>query len=293
MTTDHNKNKKCLIISVVSHLVLLLIFAISFEFTSPLIVVENTNKNDIISAVVLGDSAKSKILPQKPTPKPVEKVEKEEPKPKELPKEKEEKPAQQVKQVDKEAIALKAIEKKKLEKQKKEQELLAKKQREALEKNLLADIEKEKKKHKKQKEKQLQSKYEKMLREQAEKSLRQQLLDENINVKGTQTRESRGIVDKYRALIVQSIGEHWIVPAGANKRLSAELMIRLAPGGAVLDVQITKSSGDPSLDSSARAAVLKASPLPVPSDSGEFETFRKFVLKVKPENVIDSGSAIS
>lgn len=289
MTTD--RNKKCLIISVVAHVVLLLIFALSFEFSSPLIVVENTNKTDVISAVVLGESAKSKILPQKPTPKPVEKVEKEEPKPKELPKEKE-KPAQQIKPVDKDAIALKVIEKKKLEKLKKEQELLAKKQREALEKDLLADIEKEKKKRKKQKEKQLQAKYEKMLREQAEKSLRQQLLDENINVKGTQTREASGIVDKYRALILQSISEHWIVPSGANKRLYAELMIRLAPGGVVLDVQITKSSGDPSLDSSARAAVLKASPLPVPSDSGEFEPFRKFVLKVKPENVIDSGSAI-
>jgi colicin import membrane protein len=63
-------------------------------------------------------------------------------------------------------------------------------------------------------------------------------------------------------------------------------MVRLGPGGVVLDVQTTKTSGDPSLDSSARAAVLKASPLPVPPNANDFEAFRQFVLKVKPENIL-------
>jgi colicin import membrane protein len=63
-------------------------------------------------------------------------------------------------------------------------------------------------------------------------------------------------------------------------------MIRLAPGGEVLQVSITKTSGDPSLDSSARAAVLKASPLPVPNDPALFAAFRQFALKVKPENIL-------
>lgn len=283
-----NKNKKYLIISVTCHLIIFLILILGFDFVSPMLVVENTNKNDVISAVVLGDTQKSKILPQKPVPKPVQPVEKEEPKPKELPVEK---PVEQVK-VDKDAIALKAIEKKKLEKKKKLEAELAKKQRELLANDLLADLEKHKEKNKK-KEKQLQAKYEKMLREQAEKSLRQQLLSEDIKVKGTETHESRGVVDKYRALILQAIGEHWLVPTGANKHSSAELMIHLAPGGMVMDVQVTKSSGDAALDSSARAAVLKASPLPVPTDADEFEPFRKFVLKVRPENVIASASALS
>jgi colicin import membrane protein len=99
---------------------------------------------------------------------------------------------------------------------------------------------------------------------------------------------SQGVVDKYKALIIQSIGEHWLVPLQANKKLTSELMIRLGPGGKVLDVTITRSSGDPSLDSSARAAVMKASPLPVPDKPDEFEPFRQFVLKVKPENIVES-----
>ena len=47
-------------------------------------------------------------------------------------------------------------------------------------------------------------------------------------------------------------------------------------------------SGDPALDSSARVAVMKASPLPVPSNSDDFEPFRQFILKVKPENVVST-----
>ena len=114
------------------------------------------------------------------------------------------------------------------------------------------------------------------------------MLDEEIKLQGQQTRESQGEVNKYKALIIQAISENWIIPPAANKKLFCELMIRIAPGGMVLDVQVTKSSGDPALDSSARSAVLKSSPLPVPKDADAFESFRQFVLKVKPENVIQA-----
>ncbi len=170
-----------------------------------------------------------------------------------------------------------------------EKKLAEKKLREMAEKNLMADILKQSKKQQKIRQKQIESKFQKTLREQAEKSLRQQLLDEEIKLKGTQTRLAQGVVDKYKALIIQNISEHWIVPVQADKTRYSVLLIRVAPGGAVLDVQITKSSGDPALDSSAKVAVLKSSPLPVPSDPEAFEPFRQFVLKVKPENIIDGG----
>ena len=76
------------------------------------------------------------------------------------------------------------------------------------------------------------------------------------------------------------------MPTQVDKKLTCELMIRIAPGGMVLDVQVTKTSGDPSLDSSARIAVFKASPLPVPADPQAFAAFRQFILKVKPQNII-------
>lgn len=91
-------------------------------------------------------------------------------------------------------------------------------------------------------------------------------------------------IDKYRQLITQSIGQNWIVPDNVDKHLSCELIIRVAPGGAVLSVTLAKSSGNPTLDRSAQTAVMKASPLPVPSDSELFNKFRELSLTVRPED---------
>ena len=103
----------------------------------------------------------------------------------------------------------------------------------------------EEKDKQKKKQAQLKSQFEKTLHDQAEKSLRQQLFNEQIKVQGVQSRQAQGVVDKYKALILQVISANWIIPTQANKKRYSELMIRLAPGGIVLDVQITRSSGDP------------------------------------------------
>jgi len=118
------------------------------------------------------------------------------------------------------------------------------------------------------------------------KSLQQQMLQEQKRLASVMTQQTRGVVDKYRALILQTISQRWIIPPNVDKHLTAELLVRLAPGGLVLDVELIKSSGDEALDRSARAAVFKSSPLPVPTDTDAFESFKQFVLKVKPENVL-------
>ena len=225
-------DKKYFIISAVLHVSILLVFLLGFDFTTPLPVIENTNQNDIISAVVLGDTADSKLLPQKEASRP---------KPPEVKLPAPQKRTIEKTTIDKDVIALKAVEKKKLIEKKVLEE---KKRQEQLAKDLLADLQSTKEKQKKKKQKELSSKFEKTLREQSEKSLRQQLLNEEIKLQGTQSRQAQGVVDKYKALILQSISEHWLVPPGANKKLYCELMIRVAPGGMVLDVQVTKSSGD-------------------------------------------------
>ncbi len=276
MATISHHNKY-LIFSLIFHGVVLLVLIVGFDFVSPLPVIENTNKNDVISAVILGDTPKSKILPkqqlaaQLKMPPPINL-----PKPVAL--------KLQQAEVKKDEIAIKKAEDKKKKAEKKLLEAI--KQPNLFAKDLLADIKKQNDKQKKIKAKQLQSQFQKTLREQAEQSLRQQLLNEEIKLQSNQSRQSQGEINKYKALILQAISEHWIIPTQANKSLYCELMIRLAPGGMVLDVQVTKTSGDPSLDKSARAAVLKASPLPVPPNLNDFEAFRQFILKVKPENIL-------
>ena len=96
----------------------------------------------------------------------------------------------------------------------------------------------------------------------------------------------QGELDKYKALIVQSIGEHWLIPDDLRQDLSCELLIRVAPEGDVLSVEIARSSGDAVLDRSARAAVFKSSPLPVPKEAAVFEKFRELKLTVRPETFL-------
>lgn len=94
-----------------------------------------------------------------------------------------------------------------------------------------------------------------------------------------------GEVDKYKALIVNAISQRWILPENVDSTLSSQFRIRLAPDGAVLEVSLTRSSGDTILDRSAQTAIYKASPLPVPSDPATFDLFRDISLTVRPENV--------
>lgn len=93
-----------------------------------------------------------------------------------------------------------------------------------------------------------------------------------------------GEVDRYKALIINAISRQWILPDNAQSNLSSQFRIRLAPDGSVLDVTLTRGSGDSVLDHSAQSAIYKASPLPVPTDPEAFNTFRDISLTVRPEN---------
>lgn len=258
-------------IAALLHVIVLIMLIISYEFNAPLTVFENTNQRDVISAVVLGDTPKSKILPENPPPQIV---------PKKIAEPAPAKPAIQ-KEVPqkKDVVALKPPVKKKIIKTSKAEDEIAK--------ALLADIIKHKEKQKKLSAKAMKAQYEKNLKKQAEKTLRQQLLNEEIKLQGQLNRKSQGVVNKYSALIKQAISSHWIVPAGVNKRLHCKLNIRIAPGGMVLDVQVAQSSGDMALDHSARAAVFNASPLPVPSDPKLFDQFRTFNMDVSPKDILN------
>lgn len=92
-----------------------------------------------------------------------------------------------------------------------------------------------------------------------------------------------GEVDKYKALILNAISRQWIFPDNVDSSLSSQFRLRLAPDGSVLEVTLLRSSGDPVLDRSAKTAILKASPLPVPSDPLVFDMFRDINLTVRPE----------
>ncbi len=101
-----------------------------------------------------------------------------------------------------------------------------------------------------------------------------------------QSAQLSGVVNKYAALIKRAIGQRWILPVDVDREASCKVQIRLAATGQVLSVTVIRSSGNPLLDRSVNAAVYKASPLPVPSDSAAFAKMRVINLTLRPEQVL-------
>lgn len=264
-----SKNRHYLPISILFHFIVLTALIFSFDFNGKMPVLKNSEKDmQVLNAVVLNAPPGTELPAQsKPLPEPKKILETPlPPKPK-------------------------SVEQKKIVEAKPKPKAIAlsdqhKKQKALIEKQLLADLKKQTEQKKKIKNKEIERALQKEMKAEAAKLLQQQLLQEKDKLAQVQSQQARGEVNKYKALILQAISRQWLVPPTVNKKLSCELLIRLAPNGLVLDVQIAKSSGDIGLDRSARAAVFKASPLPVPFDSAEFEPFRQFILKVKPENIV-------
>jgi colicin import membrane protein len=180
----------------------------------------------------------------------------------------------------------KALEAKRIDELKKQKEELVKQQK--LEVKQLADLNKKKELEKAQADK---LKAEHTAKEKAElaKAEMERKKQAQAAQQTAQNAEARarlaGEVDKYKALIVNAIGRNWILPENVDSSLSSQFRIRLAPDGMVLEVTLTRSSGDPLLDRSAQTAIYKASPLPVPTDAETFNLFRDISLTVRPEQV--------
>lgn len=135
--------------------------------------------------------------------------------------------------------------------------------------------------------KQQQQKQADQLKVAEQKALDSQLAAEQKAMTAARTKEQQTELQKYKALIQAAIQQNWVVPGSSNPDLTCELTIKLGPGGTVLSVQVTRSSGDSGLDNSARAAVYKASPLPVPTDADLASQFHELRLTASPKNIAE------
>ncbi len=117
--------------------------------------------------------------------------------------------------------------------------------------------------------------------------MQQQLSSDQSMIKKENARLLEGVIDQYKGKILAAIAQNWLVPDNTNQKLSSLFLIHLAPGGVVLSVKLVRSSGSPPLDRSARVAILKASPLPVPKDPAVFDKFRELRLTVSPKDIVN------
>ncbi len=89
-----------------------------------------------------------------------------------------------------------------------------------------------------------------------------------------------GVVDEYRALLVQTIERNWKRPPSARAGLECTLNVTQATGGTVLDVRVGACNGDQAVRESITNAVYNSSPLPAPRDPRAFQ--RQLVIVFKP-----------
>ena len=91
---------------------------------------------------------------------------------------------------------------------------------------------------------------------------------------------------KFILLQRNKVSKNWLSQERyIGKNLETKLEISLSSAGDVISVNIIKSSGDPALDLSAKNAILKSSPLPVPNDKEIFEEFKKYRFTFKPDEL--------
>ncbi len=93
-----------------------------------------------------------------------------------------------------------------------------------------------------------------------------------------QARLMNDAIDRIRSHIRRFI----VMPPDVVGNPQAEFEVSLIPTGEVLNVKLSRSSGNPAYDNAVERAIRKASPLPLPADPSLFGRVRDLNLKLRP-----------
>ena len=272
------ENPRAVFYAVLMHLVLLALLVFSLDWTPKAI---KPGANIPIQAELV-DSSKLKAIEEKKKAeqKKAEQKKAEQEKQRKVEQEKKKKAEVERKKKADLAAKQKAEEKKKAD-------LAAKKKAEA-ERKKKADAEARKKADARKKaEAEKQRKAEQAAKEkaaaearqrEAEQAMQAQIAEEQAQAAATHA------LSQYIPYIQQKIQRNWIRPAGSPPGRSCLILVKLIPGGEVVDARVVRSSGDVLFDRSVETAVLKASPLPLPEDPAMFKYFREINFNFKPDN---------
>lgn len=209
--------------------------------------------------------------PPPPQPEPKPEPEPEKPKPEHKPEPKPEPPPPA-----KADIALKKAKEEKL----KEEKLKEEKRKEEDKKK---ELEKKKKEQEEQRKK-AEKEYQELIARQAradEETLKANQAAENARRAAASARNSE--IGKYTGMIRDKIRGNIVAPPDMLGNPQAVFEVTVIPSGEVINVRMTKSSGNAAYDNAVERAIRKSSPLPLPPpERGLFETFRQSELKIRP-----------
>lgn len=171
-----------------------------------------------------------------------------------------------------------AAEKKKAEEEKRRAE--EKKAEEA--KKKAEEAKKKAAEEKKRKEEEAKRLAEEKRRAEEAKRLADELAAEEAELAAAaQARADQSELARYTAAIMRQVSSNFVAPnIGAG--LKCTLLVRMIPGGQVVDAKVVKSSGNATFDRQAELAVRKASPLPVPDEPRLFQQMKEIQFEFDP-----------
>ncbi len=114
--------------------------------------------------------------------------------------------------------------------------------------------------------------------------LRQQQLALQQQLQAQQSAAQASTVSHYKSRIRAKFKRYVILPPDIQGNPQAEFDVTLLPGGDVLDVKLTRSSGNAAYDEAVKRAIYKAVPLPLPPGGELFSAFRELHLQFRPKD---------
>ena len=164
---------------------------------------------------------------------------------------------------------------KKLEREKREKETKEKVEREKVQKQKEDDAKKKREKddaEKKKREDEVKRKEDERLKAEADKA------------RAEAAAAKKSEIDSFINQIKNKIRGKANVPDTVSGNPEVQVRIRVLPGGEVLDITVTRKSGNPTYDAAIERGIRSASPLPVPAANSElFPQFRDLNLNFRHE----------
>ncbi len=173
-------------------------------------------------------------------------------------------------------------------KEKLEKERKLKEQQEAEAKKLAAELEKKKRAEADALKKKQATETEVLKKKQAADAAAKSLAAEEQKARDAlaaqQAAAAQNEIDKYMSGIRNKVKPLVRVPPGVqgNPKAEVEVEVTLLPGGDVLDVRISKSSGNAAYDAAVESAIRKAQPLVVPTGEPFQRYFRRLTMAFRP-----------
>ncbi|RKZ36615.1 MAG: cell envelope integrity protein TolA [Gammaproteobacteria bacterium] len=191
------------------------------------------------------------------------------------------------KQEKSKAAREKKAEQQRLDKIKKEKAALTKTRREEEKRLAVVKAQKQRELEKKRKAEAERKRVEEEKRRAEEKRLAERDLQKQLAAEQPALDRRRQAVqdrrrDEYTASIHDKVKRNWRVPIGVPSNLKCTVRVEQIPGGEVIRVVVTKSSGNVAFDRSVENAVYRSTPLPKPKDPAIFD--RVILFTFDPED---------